>query len=281
MTDLITAEAAKKLMDGTTPGPWAADGDPWNRIIWSSAENRVCFMAHSNGLNDDQDMATSRLVAAAPDLARTVIALHAQLADAQAAQAMVGDRAVEGADFAKRRLESIADESWNGDARDFKRRIPGVFAELDAIRSLADPTGVALLAELRAERDAALQAETEYRRKSHALTDERDRLAAANAVLAAGQQALAQIKGPLQVIDSPELHTLRAERDRLAAANAVLEAKVAGLVEAAEDAEYDLLQWLECSKALTAAGFNMDGTAEVTAKLTAALSHIKRGKTNG
>lgn len=55
----------------------------------------------------------------------------------------------------------------------------------------------------------------------------------------------------------------------------------AGQAEAAEDAEYDLLQWLECSKALTAAGFNMDGTAEVTAKLTAAISHIKRGKTNG
>ena len=72
-----------------------------------------------------------------------------------------------------------------------------------------------------------------------------------------------------------------ADRDRIAAANAALEARVAGLVEAAEDAEYDLLQWLECSKALTAAGFNMDGTAEVTAKLTAALSHIKRGKTNG
>jgi len=71
--------------------------------------------------------------------------------------------------------------------------------------------------------------------------------------------------------------------DRLSeiAANAALEAKVAGLVEAAEDAEYDLLQWLECSKSLTPAGFNMDGTADVTAKLTAALSHIKRGKTNG
>lgn len=74
---------------------------------------------------------------------------------------------------------------------------------------------------------------------------------------------------------------MTATRDRLVAANSKLEARVAGLAEAAEDAEYDLLQWLECSKALTAAGFNMDGTAEVTAKLTAALSHIKRGKTNG
>ena len=144
MTDL-TDKSVRALLEGTTPGPWRADGEPWNRIVWSSADNRVCFMAHSSGLNDARDTATSNLVAAAPDLARTVIALHAQLADAKA----------------------------------------------------------------------------------------------------------------------------------------VLEAKVAGLVEAAEDAEYDLLQWLECSKALTAAGFNMDGTAEVTAKLTAALSHIKRGKTNG
>ena len=51
-----------------TPGPWQADGEPWNRVVWSSAENRVCFMAHSSGLNDDTDIATSNLIAAAPDL---------------------------------------------------------------------------------------------------------------------------------------------------------------------------------------------------------------------
>lgn len=82
-------------------------------------------------------------------------------------------------------------------------------------------------------------------------------------------------------LDKLIAEAVNAERDALAATNAALEAKVAGLVEAAEDAEYDLLQWLECSKSLTAAGFNMDGTADVTAKLTAAISHIKRGKTNG
>ena len=97
MTSMITAEAAKKLLDGTTPGPWEADGDPWNRIIWSSAENRVCFMAHSNGLNDDQDMATSRLVAAAPDLARALIASEAarKLAEERLAKAMEGLRLIE------------------------------------------------------------------------------------------------------------------------------------------------------------------------------------------
>jgi len=51
-----------------TPGPWQADGEPWNRIVWSAGDNRVCFMAHSNGLNDERDLATSNLIAAAPDL---------------------------------------------------------------------------------------------------------------------------------------------------------------------------------------------------------------------
>lgn len=58
-------------------------------------------------------------------------------------------------------------------------------------------------------------------------------------------------------------------------------AEVIGNLARTVIALHALLQWLECSKALTAAGFNMDGTAEVTAKLTAAISHIKRGKTNG
>lgn len=56
MTDLITADEAQKLLDGATPGPWEACGEPWNRTIYSSAENRVCFMAHSNGLDDARDM---------------------------------------------------------------------------------------------------------------------------------------------------------------------------------------------------------------------------------
>ena len=83
MTEL-TDEAVKALLDGATPGPWRADGEPWNRIVWSSADNRVCFMAHSSGLNDARDIATSNLIAAAPDLAR---ALLASRADAQAAVA--------------------------------------------------------------------------------------------------------------------------------------------------------------------------------------------------
>jgi len=51
MTDM-TDDQVRALLDGATPGPWRADGEPWNRVVWSSADNRVCFMAHSNGLDD-------------------------------------------------------------------------------------------------------------------------------------------------------------------------------------------------------------------------------------
>lgn len=59
-------------MSGWTKGPWTVDGPPWNQIVWSSAENRVCFLAHSNGLDDARDIATARLIAAAPDLAEAL-----------------------------------------------------------------------------------------------------------------------------------------------------------------------------------------------------------------
>jgi hypothetical protein len=53
---------------GFTPGPWRVDGPPWNQIVWSDHENRICFLAHSNGLDDERDLATGRLIAAAPDM---------------------------------------------------------------------------------------------------------------------------------------------------------------------------------------------------------------------
>lgn len=38
---------------------------------------------------------------------------------------------VKAAQWARNRLEAIADESWKGDARDFKRSLIGVFADFD------------------------------------------------------------------------------------------------------------------------------------------------------
>lgn len=55
-----------------TPGPWAVDDDnrpgmEWNRHI-VSGDNAICFMAHSDGKDPEQDEANARLIAAAPEL---------------------------------------------------------------------------------------------------------------------------------------------------------------------------------------------------------------------
>ena len=47
----------------STPGPWEFDGPPHNIIVWSSSENRICFMT-----SDGPAEANARLIAAAPDL---------------------------------------------------------------------------------------------------------------------------------------------------------------------------------------------------------------------
>ncbi len=57
-----------------TPGPWDINEDnrpgmSWNReIIYGDGENRICFMAHSDGRAPEQDEANACLIAAAPDL---------------------------------------------------------------------------------------------------------------------------------------------------------------------------------------------------------------------
>jgi len=51
-----------------TEGPWHFDGPPDNHIVWSGPVNRICFMAHSNGVNPERDTANARLISAAPDL---------------------------------------------------------------------------------------------------------------------------------------------------------------------------------------------------------------------
>ena len=57
--------------------------------------------------------------------------LRALSARAEAAEAKLKE-AVDIMQFARNRLEMIADKSWNGDARDFKRSLVGVFSGFDA-----------------------------------------------------------------------------------------------------------------------------------------------------
>jgi len=70
--DSRTASANKPAH---TPGPWIVDQDyrpgmSWNRHIATEAEPffTICFMCHSNGVDEACDEANANLVAAAPDL---------------------------------------------------------------------------------------------------------------------------------------------------------------------------------------------------------------------
>ena len=57
--------------------------------------------------------------------------LRAQSAERDALKAELAE-AVEAIQFAANRLEMIADDGWNGDARDFKRSLVGVLSEARA-----------------------------------------------------------------------------------------------------------------------------------------------------
>ena len=156
MTDHLTDASVKALLDGATPGPWRADGEPWNRIVWSSAENRVCFMAHSNGLNDERDIATSNLAAAAPALARALLAARA---DAKTAVAV----AIERAEVAAKNVATGFHDGISGDWHPYSG-LTMINETCKAIRALAPEDAIAEVAKLRAELDAALSRRNESER---------------------------------------------------------------------------------------------------------------------
>lgn len=58
-----------------TPPPWFVDGPPYNQIVWSDSQSRVCFLAHSDGRDKARDLATGRLIAAAPEMAEALAEL--------------------------------------------------------------------------------------------------------------------------------------------------------------------------------------------------------------
>jgi len=129
------------------------------------------------------------------ETARTVIALHAQLADAQAAMALVVERCADMIEDNVRHAKGLGREIW----------------AMPDLRDLAPIDGLALVQELRADRDAADQRAGAMLARIVAL--EADGEAARSAASTNFARAVAA----------------EADRDRLAAANAVLEAKVAGL----------------------------------------------------
>jgi len=234
MTDLITAEEAEKLLDHY--------GLPTD----CDCNDEDCVKC--SHYPTFQERASKKLKEISPDLARTVIALHAQLADAQAAQAMVVERCAE---FVERQGTWMQEHNLVGNGYDLVQ-------QGKCLRALAPIDGFALVQELRAgvERLNRWRAEEgeKIKRQAKALTDltkHCQRIEAENAGLArkigkvqrgdGDHSQIADLEAKV-INQRNELANLRArdgrlaelaaDRYRLAAANAVLEAKVAGLVEA-------------------------------------------------
>ena len=72
---MVSADAARELLEGSTPGPWCAG---------RSSSGSLCIAQMADPGEDvavalDAIFADAALMAAAPDLARTVVALHAEV----------------------------------------------------------------------------------------------------------------------------------------------------------------------------------------------------------
>ena len=81
------AEAMAQMVadrEAGTPGPWRFDGPVWNQIVWTDGDNRLCFMAHSNGLNDDRDIANASRITRLPDIEAAYLTLAAENATLRA-----------------------------------------------------------------------------------------------------------------------------------------------------------------------------------------------------
>lgn len=84
----LEAAAAK-----ATPGPWAVDGPANNQIVWSSPNDRVCFLAHSAGRDDERDYATGRHIALAHPTAIQSLLARLRRAEAERDAAAHQERA--------------------------------------------------------------------------------------------------------------------------------------------------------------------------------------------
>ena len=189
------------------------------------------------------------------ETARTVIALHAQLVDAQAAQALVVERA-----------EEAVDAEW-------RRKVGLNCTEVCAIiRALAHPSGLAMLAELRAERDAAIGDRTMARAGREIAIADRDELRAAifgspdyAADLRNGNfREMAETLHSAQKGGIARAEKAEAERDRLAAANAALEARLA-----------NGMKWCDLMDGPVSKSQFVNGQATAAQQIRAALAEVQ------
>lgn len=124
----ITAEQAAKLLEGTTPGPWAMETvrtscgtchriGPFPRPAYSSKpEGWACvYDDYPPGVGSPDLLANSHLIAAAPDLARALIASEAarKLAEERLAKAVMGLSALDRAAGEVARQGAVTGPQWS------------------------------------------------------------------------------------------------------------------------------------------------------------------------
>jgi hypothetical protein len=79
MSDGISAEDARRMLEAATPGPWEAHTDHQGPKVWPTLGGGVdCYIADCDPLHAGGNAA---LIAAAPTLAATVIALERERAE--------------------------------------------------------------------------------------------------------------------------------------------------------------------------------------------------------
>ena len=176
-------------------------------------------------------------------LARQLLATMTERDEAQAAQAGAVERCAERANRAAHIYGQREIGSKGKEARDWQSMKLAALDVEAAIRALAHPSGLAMLAELRAERDAAIGDRTMARAGREIAIADRDELRAAifgspdyAADLRNGNfREMAETLHSAQKGGIARAEKAEAERERLAAANAVLEAKVTALREAVDE----------------------------------------------
>ena len=145
MTDQLTDEAVKALLDGATPGPWRAVMGS-RHVVDVFAGDRDVVSVYGSGVGFEYRDANARLIAAAPDLARALLDARA---DAQAAVALV----LEQAGLAVANVEIGFHDGISGEWHPMAG--PSIIsAACAAIRALAPADGLAAVEALRKERDA-------------------------------------------------------------------------------------------------------------------------------
>lgn len=82
MSDRISAEDARRMLEAATPGPWSVVGLPWNPgAPWVCASEDPHFgrmVADTSPADDFDSGPDAALIAAAPTLAATAIALESE-----------------------------------------------------------------------------------------------------------------------------------------------------------------------------------------------------------